>query len=91
MTNLVPMTLHRVVDLPIGTIFRTLPDTKSARYGIVTADPGEGSTTLPFGLLGAGIGVPESGWYHVANGDRGVWVRRTDVADVRTDDVNVGA
>lgn len=91
MTNLVPMTLHRVLDVPVGTVFRVSADPKADRQAVVGPDPNDpAAKTRAFGMLGAGIGTPEAEWYNVANGDRGVWVRRTDVTGVRTADITVG-
>lgn len=77
MTNLVPLTTHRVVDLPAGTVLFKTPG-------------GQKFTTLNvpvrLGLLG-GAG-PD--FYHVADGDAGVYVKRAD-ATVATADMNVGA
>lgn len=77
MTNLVPLTAHRVVDLAAGTVLFKTPG-------------GQKFTTLAapirLGLLG-GAG-PD--YYHVADGDNGVYVKRTD-ATVATADINVGA
>lgn len=75
MTNLVPMTCHRVVDLQAGTVLLKNPG-------------GDPYTTLQqditLGLLGA-----TSTHYHVADGDYGVYVPR-NAAVVRTADKNVG-
>ncbi len=94
MNNLVPKTLHRVIDLPVGTVFHEFPSTDAAKQGIVShADvplaPGQAAGTMAFGYEGAPIGV--AGWEMVANGDRGVWVRSTDISAIRTADKNVGA
>lgn len=75
-TNLVPLTCHRVVDLQPGVVLSAggKPWTPA-----LTA-----SATL--GLLGA----MSADFYHVADGDAGVYVHRGD-AVVRTADLNVGA
>lgn len=100
MTNLVPTTLHRVLDLPVGTVFHEFPSVDSAKVGIVDAPDatlaaGQKTGTKAFGYRGAAIGIPD--WLDVANGDRGQWVRRSDLAPagqplpVRVADKNVGA
>lgn len=80
MSNLVPLTCHRVVDVPAGTRLYEYPG-------------GPVYTTLPddvtLGMLGATQGQ-QSGYYHVADGDYGVYVDRAAVV-VRTADKNVGA
>jgi hypothetical protein len=93
MLDLVPQTLHRVVDLPVGTVFRENPSVDAPIQGNVThadAAPAAGQTpgTMAFGYRGQPIGVPD--WLGVANGDRGVWVRAKDVAGIRTADKSVG-
>jgi hypothetical protein len=85
----VPTTLHRVVDLRIGTVFREWPSTDpGSRQGIVTTD-GEHpeAPTRPFGYVGKVMGIP--GWTLVKNGARYVYVRTSDVVGVRTADVEV--
>lgn len=76
MTNLVPLTTHRVVDLPAGTVLQKTPG--GDIYTHLTK-------AVTLGLLGA-----TSTHYHVADGDAGVYVARTS-ATVRTADLNVGA
>jgi hypothetical protein len=93
MTNETPKTLHRVVDLPVGTVFHEFPSVDAAKQGIVThADvplaAGQKAGTMAFGYEGDPMGV--AGWIGVANGDRGVWVRGTDVAEVRVADKSIG-
>ena len=78
MTNLVPTTCHRVVDIPAGKVlYRTPGGSRFTRL----------SSSITFGLLG-GAG-PD--YYHVADGDNGVYVKRSDVMAVRSADKNVGA
>lgn len=76
MTNLVPLTVHRVLDLAAGTVLERTPG-------------GERYTTLAkpvtLGLLGA-----TGTHYHVADGDAGVYVKRAGLTP-RTADLNVGA
>lgn len=76
MTNLVPMTCHRVVDLAAGTVLYRTP------AGAVFTKL---SAPIELGLLG-GAG-PD--WFHIADGDNGVYVKRSD-ATVKTADKNVG-
>lgn len=75
MTNLVPLTCHRVVDLPKGAVLQKTPggDTFTTLSAPVT-----------LGLLGA---TPTH--YHVADGDAGVYVSRQGIS-TRTADKNVG-
>jgi hypothetical protein len=76
MTNLVPTTVHRVVDIPKGTVLEKTPG-------------GDVFTTLSkditLGMLGA-----TGTHYHVADGDYGVYVDRKKVTAIRTEDKNVG-
>lgn len=76
MMNLVPTTCHRVVDLPRGAVLEKTPG-------------GDPYTTLDqpitLGLLSA-----TSTHYYVADGDAGVYVLRSKVKAVRTEDKNVG-
>jgi hypothetical protein len=76
MMNLVPTTVHRVVDVPTGTILEKTPG--GATHTTLKAD-----TT--FGLISA-----TGTHYYIADGDYGVYVRRTKVTAVRTQDKNVG-
>lgn len=89
MLDPVPATLHRVVDLPIGTIFRSFPSTSpDARQGVVTADGDHpDQPTRPFGYVAAVKGI--AGWIVVKNGPVYVYVRRTDVAGIRSGDTEV--
>jgi hypothetical protein len=80
MTNLVPMTVHRVVDLKAGTTLYDAPN--GPKYTTLTAD-------VTLGMLGATMG-DQTGFYQVADGDYGVYVERS-AATVRTADMNVGA
>lgn len=77
MTNLFPVTVHRVADLKKGVVLQKTPG-------------GETFTTLgadvTLGLLGA-----TATHYQVADGDNGVWVARADAPAIRTEDKNVGA
>lgn len=75
MTNLVPITAHRVVDLKAGTVLQQTPG--GTTFTTLKAD-----ATLA--LLGA-----TATHYHVADGDSGVYVVRPQT--VRTADKNVGA
>lgn len=77
MTNLVPLTCRRVVDLPAGAQLQKTPG------GDPYTAPFDHPTTL--GLLGA---TPTH--YHVADGDAGVYVARAGLTP-RTADLNVGA
>lgn len=99
MINEVPKTLHRVVDLKVGVVFHEFPSVDAAKVGIVqhadaTQAPGQTPGTMAFGYEGAAIGIPD--WIMVANGDRGQWVRRSDLVPVgqplpvRTADKNIG-
>ncbi len=76
MLNLVPMTTHRVVDLPKNTQLYKTPG-------------GDVFTTLrepvTLGFLGA-----TATHYCIADGDAGVYVLRDAVTAVRTEDKNVG-
>jgi hypothetical protein len=85
----VPATLHRVVDLAVGTIFRSFPSTDpEARQGIVTAEGDHPEApTRAFGYVGKALGI--SGWTLVKNGGRYVYVRTSDVVAIRTADVEV--
>ncbi len=76
MTNLVPLTVHRVVDLPAGTELEKTPG--GALYTRI-------SNPVTLGLLGA-----TGTHYHVADGDAGVYVARTGITP-RTADLNGGA
>jgi len=77
MINLVPTTCRRVVDLAAGTVLEKTPG-------------GDPFTTLDkaitLGLIGA-----TSTHYQIADGDYGVYVLRSKVKAVRTEDKNVGA
>lgn len=75
-TNLVPLTCHRVVDLQADVVL--------SANGKPWTPPLTHDVTL--GMLGA----VNAEFYHVADGDAGVYVRRTD-AVVRTADLAVGA
>lgn len=75
MTNLVPLTVHRVVDLKAGTVLERTPG--GDKYTTLQDD-------IALGLLGA-----TATHYHVADGDYGVYVPRS-LATVRTADMNVG-
>lgn len=75
-TNLVPLTCHRVLDLQPGVVL--------SAGGKPYATIGDGGATL--GMLGA----VNPDFYHVADGDAGVYVRRGD-AVVRTADLAVGS
>jgi len=75
MVNLVPMTCHRVVDLPKGTVLYKTPG-------------GEKYTTLGDDIT-LGFLAATSTHYLIADGDAGVYVARAGVA-VRTQDMNVG-
>lgn len=76
MVNLVPTTCRRVVDCPKGTVFYKTPG-------------GDTYTTIDaagsFGFLGA-----TATHYLIADGDAGVYVLRSAVTGVRTQDKNVG-
>lgn len=76
MTNLTPLTAHRVLDLPAGKVLEKTPG-------------GEPYTTLQdpvtLGLLGA-----TATHYHVADGDAGVYVLRTGLIP-RAGEINAGA
>lgn len=76
MTNLFPLTAHRVVDLPAGAVLQKTPG--GDIYTHLTAP-----TTL--GLLGA-----TATHFHVADGDAGVYVARVGLA-TRVADQSVGA
>lgn len=75
MTNLVPLTAHRVVDLKAGTVLEKNPG--GDPYTTLQSD-------ISLGLLGA-----TATHYHVADGDYGVYVPR-DLATVRIADINIG-
>jgi hypothetical protein len=76
MTNLVPLTAHRVVNLAAGVVLFKTPGGDVFTH--LTAP-------VRLGLFGA---TPTH--YHVADGDNGVYVKRTD-ATVATADINVGS
>jgi hypothetical protein len=76
MMNLVPTTVHRVVDLPKGTVLEKTPG--GDPYTTLRRD-----TTLGY--------ISATGThYYVADGDAGVYVDRKKVTAVRTQDMNVG-
>jgi len=78
MTNLVPMTVHRVLQVPAGTKLYKTPG-----GDIFTTL----SKTVKLGYLGA-----TSTHYHVADGDYGVYLLRdTDDVVMKVEDKNVGA
>lgn len=74
--NLLPTTCHRVVDLRAGTVLEETPG--GVKY-----------TTLPEDIT-LGVMSATGTHYYVADGDAGVYVKRT-AAVVRTEDKNVGA
>lgn len=76
MLNLVPLTAHRVLDLPAGTVLTKTPD--GDRYTQL-------SKAATLGLLGA-----TGTHYCVADGDAGVYVPRTGLTP-RTQDISAGA
>ena len=76
MTNLVPMTAHRVVDLVKGTVLYKTPD-------------GDVFTTLSQAITLGVLGATSTHW-HIADGDYGVYVPRDKVKAIRTQDINVG-
>lgn len=76
MTNLVPLTVHRVVDIPAGTVLQKTPG--GATFTTL-------SQAVTLGMLGA-----TGTHYHVADGDAGVYVDRAKVTAIRTADKNVG-
>lgn len=76
MMNLVPMTVHRVVDLPKGAVLYKTPG-------------GEKYTTLDKAITLGFISATAS-HYFIADGDMGVYVLRSAVTAVRTEDKNVG-
>lgn len=74
--NLVPTTCRRVVDLPKGTVLYKTPG-------------GEKYTTLDTKIT-LGFIASTSTHHFVADGDMGVYVLRSAVTAVRTEDKNVG-
>jgi hypothetical protein len=79
MVNLVPITVHRVVDLPKGAVLYKTPG-------------GEKYTTLDDAIT-LGFIAATSSHYLIADGDAGVYVLRTingKPVPVRTQDKNVG-
>lgn len=76
MMNLVPMTVHRVVDLAAGTVLEKTPG-------------GDKFTTLAKDVTLGFISATAT-HYYIADGDNGVYVDRTKVRAVRTADMNVG-
>lgn len=77
MTNLFPLTVHRVADLPKGTELEKTPG--GERFTTLTAD-------VELGLIDATVTH-----YKVADGDVGVWVARSKVRGILTKDKTVGA
>lgn len=77
MMNLVPLTCRRVVDLPAGTVLEKTPG--GAVYTTL-------KVAITLGLISA-----TASHYYVADGDAGVYVLRSAVTAVRTQDKNVGA
>ena len=78
MMNLVPMTLHRVIDMPKGTVLVKTPGGDT--YTTLTA-----KATLGF------ISATNT-HYYVADGDAGVYVDRgAPGLVIRTQDINAGA
>jgi len=76
MTNLFPLTAHRVADLRKGTVLEKTPG-------------GTTFTTLANDIT-LGLVDATSTHYKVADGDAGVWVPRDKVIAIRTADMNVG-